>query len=69
MLHRSLPFTQVFTGISIIEFRPTDNIRPTASECNYPVGFWLLSASSAGEYEASLIAEFDKLLPEKPPWK
>jgi phosphoglycolate phosphatase-like HAD superfamily hydrolase len=23
----------------------------------------------AGEYEASLIAEFDMLLPEKPPWK
>ena len=23
----------------------------------------------AGGYEASLIAEFDKLLPEKPPWK
>jgi phosphoglycolate phosphatase-like HAD superfamily hydrolase len=23
----------------------------------------------AGEYEASLLAEFDKLLPEKPPWK
>jgi hypothetical protein len=23
----------------------------------------------AGDYEAGLIAEFDKLLPEKPPWK
>ncbi len=23
----------------------------------------------AGDYEASLIAEFDKLLPEKPPWR
>lgn len=23
----------------------------------------------AGDYEASLIAEFEKLLPEKPPWK
>jgi phosphoglycolate phosphatase-like HAD superfamily hydrolase len=23
----------------------------------------------AGDYEASLVAEFDKLLPEKPPWK
>ena len=27
------------------------------------------SGTYAGDYEISLIAEFDKLLPEKPPWK
>ncbi len=27
------------------------------------------SGTYAGDYEASLIAEFDRLLPEKPPWK
>jgi phosphoglycolate phosphatase-like HAD superfamily hydrolase len=28
-----------------------------------------LAGNYAGEYEASLIAEFDKLLPQTPPWK
>ena len=28
-----------------------------------------LDGTYAGEYEASLIAEFEKLLPETPPWK
>jgi phosphoglycolate phosphatase-like HAD superfamily hydrolase len=30
---------------------------------------WFLSGEYAGEYEARLIAEFDRLLPEAPPWK
>ena len=28
-----------------------------------------LNETYAGDYEAKLIAEFDKLLPEQPPWK
>jgi hypothetical protein len=28
-----------------------------------------LAGEYAGEYEALLIAEFEKLLPEVPPWK
>jgi len=36
----------------------------------YEEGFHKFVAGEyAGEYEASLIAEFEKLLPEVPPWK
>jgi phosphoglycolate phosphatase-like HAD superfamily hydrolase len=39
-------------------------------ECFYTEGFQkFLDGTFKGEYEASLIAEFDKALPSTPPWK